>query len=102
MWQLLNVESPYGPDCQETLNLLALYGPNGHHYEDSRVVDMMNDTSIPTGKPYKRFLKLLRQIDEDWLKDHPDDTESNDSLGSISSRDATGRDRDARDLRDGT
>lgn len=81
--------------------MLALYGPNGHHYEDSRVVDMINDTSVPTGKPYKRFLKLLRQIDEDWLNDHPElDTESNDSLGSISS--GTGRGGDIRNCRDET
>jgi hypothetical protein len=63
----------------------------------------MNDTSVPTGKPYKRFLKLLRQIDEDWLKDHLDDAESNDSLGSISSEIAsgTGKDRDEMDFING-
>lgn len=70
------MESPSGQDCEETLSLLTLYGPEGQRYKDSRVCDMINDNSKPNGKPYKRFLKLLRQIDVDWLKDHPDDAES--------------------------
>jgi len=64
VWQVLNLESPWGSGLfQETLSLLRLYGPDGQRYEDSRIIDMMNDISTPTGKPYKRFLKLLRQID---------------------------------------
>lgn len=82
VWKILNLESPGGLDCQETLSLLRLYGLDGQRYEDSRVVDMINDTSNPTGKPYKRFLKLLRQVDLDWLKDNPDDAESDGSSGS--------------------
>lgn len=86
MWQILNLESPSGLDCEETLSLLRLYGPDGQRYEDSRVVDMMNDTSVPTGKPYKRFLKLLRQIDMDWKKDHPEDADSDGSWTSTGGR----------------
>jgi hypothetical protein len=84
------MESPSGADCEETLSLLRLYGSDGQRYEDSRVVDMINDTTTPAGKPYKRFLKLLRQIDEDWLKDNPDDAESDGSLGSVGSGSAVG------------
>jgi hypothetical protein len=51
----------------------------------------MNDTSTPTGKPYKRFLKLLRQIDQDWLKDNPDDAESDGSSGFTGSRSTSGK-----------
>ena len=69
------MDSPTGPDCEETLALLALYGPDGSRYEDVRVLDMIEDEHTPKGKPYKRFLKLLRAINLDWLKDHPDDAE---------------------------
>jgi hypothetical protein len=82
VWELLNLEPEFGADCEETLSLLTLYGPDGQRYEDSRVIDMIHDTSTPVGKPYKRFLRLLRQIDQDWLKDNPSDAESDRSLGS--------------------
>lgn len=86
------MESPPGPDCHETLGLLRLYGPGGRRYEDSRVAGMMEDKDSQ-GKPYKRFLKLLRQIDEDWLREHPEDAESEGSGGgSISGE---GRDNDS-------
>lgn len=73
------MESPTGPDCEETLALVALYGPGGSRYEDARVLDMIEDKSTPKGKPYKRFLKLLRSINLDWLKDHPEDADDVES-----------------------
>jgi len=62
--------------CTETLALFALYGPGGTRYEDSRIVAMVNDMSIPeyNAKPIKRMLHLLRDIDESWKRDrqqHP-------------------------------
>jgi hypothetical protein len=51
---------------------------------------MINDTSAPTGKPYKRFLKLLRQIDQDWQKDNPEDADSDSSSGSAGGRSTGG------------
>ena len=98
VWKILNLESPGGLDCQETLSLLRLYGPDGQRYEDTRVVDMINDASNPTGKPYKRFLKLLRQVDQDWRKDNPDNAESDSLAGSpregTSSKEGKGKEKD--------
>ena len=37
---------------------------------------MIEDKFIPKEKPYKSFLKLLRTINLDWLKDHPEDAKS--------------------------
>ena len=70
------MDSPTGPECEETLVLLALYGPRGSRYEDTRVLDMIEDKFIPREQPYKSFLKLLRTINSDWLKDHPEDAKS--------------------------
>ncbi|KZP18694.1 hypothetical protein FIBSPDRAFT_1045998 [Athelia psychrophila] len=91
VWRLLKMESPSGQDCQETLSLLQLYGPEGQRYQDSRVMDAIDETEQPRGKPYKRFLKLLRSIDEDWVKEHsehlakssPDSSASGDGQDSM-------------------
>lgn len=77
------MDSPSGPDCEETLTLLALYGPGGSRYEDMRVLDMIEDKSTPKGELYKRFLNLLRVIHSDWLKDHPEDAEDDQMLDVI-------------------
>lgn len=79
----LHIDDPnYSSACTETLALLALYGPQGQRYEDSRIVAMVNDTSDPeyNAKPIKRMLHLLREIDERW-KEHPPGTGSSDSAG---------------------
>lgn len=60
-------------NCPETLRLLSLYGHKGERLEDPRVVQMVNDHSAPeyNAKPIKRLLRLLREIDENWVKEHP-------------------------------
>lgn len=95
MWQLLKMESPSGQDCHETLSLLRLYGPDGQRYEDSRVVQEIRDKEQPTGKPYKRFLRLLRSIDEDWEKENPPPGQVGGSPGTSGSGD--GPDEDSMD-----
>ncbi|GLB37520.1 hypothetical protein LshimejAT787_0405710 [Lyophyllum shimeji] len=70
----LKIEEPnFASACVETLALLELYGPKGRHCEDSRVIEMINDTSKPeyNSKPIKRLLHLLRDIDKRWKEEHP-------------------------------
>jgi hypothetical protein len=56
----------------ETLAFLDLYGLQGTRYEDSRVVDMLNDQNSIVGPPRVLLLDQLRQLDKDWLHDHQD------------------------------
>ncbi|KAF8967846.1 hypothetical protein BDZ97DRAFT_1801527 [Flammula alnicola] len=58
----------YLKNCNETMDLLNLYGKQGRHYEDPRVTDLINDpTPLKHGSnPYKRILHLLQEIDEAW------------------------------------
>ncbi|KAF9024856.1 hypothetical protein BDZ89DRAFT_1068792 [Hymenopellis radicata] len=74
----------FAADCSETLDLLALYGPEGKRLQDERVKDMMEDKSPPAynAKPVKRFLRLLREIDEEWTKAHSDDKEGSGESAS--------------------
>lgn len=69
----LFMDEKWGLDCTETLNLLSFYGPDGSRLVDTRIVEMMSDKTPPglNAKPAKRFLRLLRQIDQDWLDQHP-------------------------------
>lgn len=55
-------------EAVQTLNLLLYYGPEGIHYEDSHVVDMMNDTK-PCGSLHSRFFRLLESCHQDWVRD---------------------------------
>jgi len=66
----LYVDAKWGSDCSETLDLLELYGPNGKRYNDRRIIDMIQNESGPAkGRPVKRLLRLLRQIDKDWISE---------------------------------
>ncbi|KAK7053356.1 hypothetical protein VNI00_003982 [Paramarasmius palmivorus] len=58
----------FGDECTETLKLLAFYGPEGTRKQDPRIKEMMQDRSEPEygAKPIKRFLHLLRKIDDEW------------------------------------
>ncbi|KAF9012420.1 hypothetical protein BDQ17DRAFT_1343859 [Cyathus striatus] len=62
----------YISNCTETLKLVKLYGKNGRRCEDAKVVEMMNDKSEPElhANPIKRFLRLLREVDASWKKEH--------------------------------
>ncbi|KAG6879671.1 hypothetical protein C0992_013207 [Termitomyces sp. T32_za158] len=72
--QALKIEDPkFHLNCVETLHLLDLYGENGRHCADSRVIEMVKDTSMPeyNAKPIKRLLHLMQDIDEKWKEEHP-------------------------------
>ncbi|KAK0461197.1 uncharacterized protein EV420DRAFT_1530856 [Desarmillaria tabescens] len=60
----------WASDCTETLKLLELYGPDGSRTQDDRVKKMMDDETEPVynAKPIKRFLRLLREIDQEYTK----------------------------------
>ncbi|KAG6903023.1 hypothetical protein C0995_007456 [Termitomyces sp. Mi166 len=62
----------FSSDCVETLRLLDLYGENGRHYTDPRVIEMVKDTSTPeyNAKPIKRLLHLMQDIDKKWKEEH--------------------------------
>lgn len=47
------------------MELYLLYGKQGRHHEDPRVMEMMNDTSPPKANSnlYKRILHLLQELD---------------------------------------
>ncbi|KAG6849825.1 hypothetical protein H0H93_004634 [Arthromyces matolae] len=71
--QALKIEDPrFASDCEETLGLLDLYGEEGSHYPDPRVIAMVKDSSIPeyNAKPIKRLLHLMRDIDKKWKEEH--------------------------------
>ncbi|KAG8214023.1 hypothetical protein J3R82DRAFT_10778 [Butyriboletus roseoflavus] len=50
VWRVLKLDTKWGKECEETLVLVMFYGKNGSRYEDSRVVDMINDTSASQNK----------------------------------------------------
>jgi hypothetical protein len=74
------MDPQWGSDCTETLHLLSLYGPDGSRYEDSRVSDMLmvNDPP-PTARPSKRLLRLLREIDKTWVREHSEASSPRDA-----------------------
>ena len=69
VWRVLRVDPQWGEDCQETSLLAGYYGKNGSRYEDSRVVDMINDTSPPRANTVDRFLRFLRHVDHCFTQD---------------------------------
>ncbi|KAI9569747.1 hypothetical protein HD554DRAFT_1978936, partial [Boletus coccyginus] len=66
VWRVLKLDTVWGEQCEETLTLLAYYGKNGTRYEDSRVLDMINDTSPPKPNAMYKFLCFLRSVEEDF------------------------------------
>ncbi|KAF9227261.1 hypothetical protein BS17DRAFT_775202 [Gyrodon lividus] len=69
VWRVLKLDANWGMACQETLSLVAYYGKHGSRYEDSRVVDMINDASAPKPKTMERFSRLLRSVDESFTEE---------------------------------
>ncbi|KAL1743511.1 hypothetical protein HDZ31DRAFT_40791, partial [Schizophyllum fasciatum] len=67
--EALSIEDPRFPvDCAETLRLVRLYGPEGRRMQHPKVIEMMNDDSLPeyNAKPMKRFLRLLKEVDQQY------------------------------------
>ena len=49
--------------AQETLRLVALYGPEGSEFEDRRIIEMLDEVPPITGKMQaSKFLERLRQL----------------------------------------
>lgn len=69
VWRVLKLDTVWGEECEETLTLLAYYGKNGTRYEDSRVLDMINDTSPPKPNAMYKFLCFLRSVDENFIEE---------------------------------
>ncbi|KAF9237522.1 hypothetical protein BU15DRAFT_48632 [Melanogaster broomeanus] len=69
VWRVLKLDATWGTECQEILSRVAYYGKNGSRYEDSRVIDMVNDTSPPKAKTMERFSRLLRSVDENFTEE---------------------------------
>ncbi|KAH0827958.1 hypothetical protein J3R83DRAFT_3596 [Lanmaoa asiatica] len=69
IWRVLKLDTKWGEECQETLTLVTFYGRNGSRYEDSRVTDMINDTSPPRVNTMDKFLRFLRGVDENFTQD---------------------------------
>ncbi|KAG6375451.1 hypothetical protein JVT61DRAFT_3009 [Boletus reticuloceps] len=69
VWRVLNLDPNWGEECQAVSLLVGFYGDNGSRYEDSRVVDMINDASLPKANTMERFLRLLRHVDEGFTRD---------------------------------
>ncbi|KAJ6499198.1 hypothetical protein C8R45DRAFT_981507 [Mycena sanguinolenta] len=79
--QALLIEDPnpterdkYLADCTETLELMALYGPEGRRLQDPDVVAKAADDSIPeytNPKPVRGLLKMLRRVHQQWIAAHP-------------------------------
>lgn len=68
-------------DCLETLRLADLYGKNGTRFEDPEAARIQGEEiqlgqPAPPGKPIKRFLKYLKELDARWLEDNPGDAPS--------------------------
>ncbi|KAJ7251533.1 hypothetical protein B0H12DRAFT_1119424 [Mycena haematopus] len=63
----------YLAECTETLQLMALYGPEGQRLQDPDVIAKAADDSIPgyNQKPARTLLKLLRKVDQQWVAAHP-------------------------------
>lgn len=66
---MLNVDHQWGEDCREALRLVGFYGENGVRCADSRVIDMINDTSPPEANTMERFLRFLRDVNERFTQD---------------------------------
>ncbi|KAG7098659.1 hypothetical protein E1B28_000575 [Marasmius oreades] len=90
----LDEDPKFGDDCVETMNLLALYGPAGSRLQDPRVKDEMENTQEPeyNSKPIKKFLRLLRSIDEEWKAKGIETTPPGDSEPMIRRNDSAIRD----------
>ena len=60
---VFNLPELWADTAQETLQLFALYGPGGSEFEDRRIIDMMDEVPLITGKiQASKFLDRLRQL----------------------------------------
>jgi hypothetical protein len=57
---------------------------------------MINDQRLPgyNAKPIKRLLRLLRDIDENWVKDHPEVAPSPESSSGGTIESVKGKERE--------
>lgn len=69
MLRILNLNSDWAQQCQDTLALVKFYGIDGTRYEDSRVVNMINSTAVPKPNVMDKFLELLQTVDCTFTED---------------------------------
>ncbi|KAL4080354.1 hypothetical protein V8B97DRAFT_2020960 [Scleroderma yunnanense] len=65
----LDLDSDWEQRCREILLLVTYYGNNGTRYEDSRVIDMINDTAVPKPNVMDKFLRLLKTVDRTFAEE---------------------------------
>ncbi|EIN12051.1 hypothetical protein PUNSTDRAFT_125102 [Punctularia strigosozonata HHB-11173 SS5] len=67
-------------NCLDTLRLLDLYGEKGTRLRDAQVIRMAQEEYMPGqpehSRPIKRLLKYLKDLDDRWTTDHPEDAPS--------------------------
>lgn len=67
---VFNLPESWADMAQETLQLFALYGPDGSEFEDRGILDMMDETPRITGKiQASKFLDRLRKLHRDQNDD---------------------------------
>lgn len=67
---VFNLPESWADVAQETLQLFALYGPDGSEFEDRGILDMMDETPRITGKiQASKFLDRLRKLHRDQNDD---------------------------------
>lgn len=77
--EALKIDDPdFTSMCMETLNLLESYGPDGTRTRDTRITTLIEDSSRTdyNSIPIKSMLRLMREIDEQWKREHPDNQNS--------------------------
>ncbi|KAJ8076563.1 hypothetical protein PM082_000986 [Marasmius tenuissimus] len=67
---MVNDDPKIGDECKETLKLLDFYGPEGTRSQDPRVIQDLRNEETPASNANlpKRFLKLLRKVDTEWVQ----------------------------------
>ncbi|KAG1716641.1 hypothetical protein ID866_519 [Astraeus odoratus] len=77
--QALDLDPEWGERCLRTLGLLAHYGSDGNQYKDPRVIDMINDTTIPKPDVMEKFWELLETIHHTFNSGTVENASSRDS-----------------------
>lgn len=47
---------------------MGRYGKSGRRYQDPHVIKEMDSTDPPTEKTWKRFVQMLRKVDELYVQ----------------------------------
>ncbi|OJA17835.1 hypothetical protein AZE42_03327 [Rhizopogon vesiculosus] len=64
--RVLNVPPAWGEECRTVLKFVAYYGKPGRRYQYPSVIKELDNTDPPTEKTWRRFVKLLHDVDDEW------------------------------------